>query len=188
MEDNDIKLIQCHILDILRELLRIFKKYNLNYYILGGTLLGAVRHNGFIPWDDDLDIGLPRPDYEAFSEIISKELNPPFAVHSLKSGLCEFSYYYIRIVDSRLQLIRRNAEKDVQLPVWIDVFPLDGTPNNRTGLKQWVKKGNFLLKLFNLSQFEYYYYFNNKKKKYGFIKTPAKKLLWKILFLKVRKV
>ena len=61
-------------LEILDDFVKICNKNNLTYFLTGGTMLGAVRHNGFIPWDDDIDIGMPRKDYDEFIKIAPKEL------------------------------------------------------------------------------------------------------------------
>ncbi len=180
MDNNALKLVQEHEIFILREILKIIDKYKLRYYMLGGTLLGAVRHHGFIPWDDDIDIGIPRPDYEKFVEVIGDELKDPFAIHSLQSGLCEFSYYYVRIVDTRVKVLRKKAEKDVVLPIWVDVFPLDGVPEDERERKHWLKKARQLHKEFRISQFYYYYYTTNVwKEKNGSIKTLSRRFIGK---------
>ena len=180
MDNNALKLVQEHEIFILREILKIIDKYKLRYYMLGGTLLGAVRHHGFIPWDDDIDIGIPRPDYEKFVEVIGDELKDPFAIHSLQSGLCEFSYYYVRIVDTRVKVLRKKAEKDVVLPIWVDVFPLDGVPEDERERKHWLKKARQLHKEFRISQFYYYYYTTNVwKEKNGSIKSLFRRFIGK---------
>ena len=61
-------------IEIVKEVVKICDKHNLLYYMIGGTMLGAIRHKGFIPWDDDVDLGMPREDYEEFLKIASKEL------------------------------------------------------------------------------------------------------------------
>ena len=71
---NEIKKVQNEILSIFIEIDKLCEKHNLRYYAIGGTCIGAVRHNGFIPWDDDLDIAMPRKDYERFIAIASEEL------------------------------------------------------------------------------------------------------------------
>ena len=66
---DDLKELHDVEFEMLLQLRRICKKYNLTYYLSGGTFLGAVRHNGFIPWDDDMDIALPREDYQSFLKL-----------------------------------------------------------------------------------------------------------------------
>lgn len=69
----DIQEIHSVLLNMLIDFDTICRKHKLTYYMVGGTLLGAVRHNGFIPWDDDIDIGMPRPDYERFVNLAQTE-------------------------------------------------------------------------------------------------------------------
>ena len=71
---NKVREIQLGELSLLKSFIAICSKHDLRYYALGGTLLGAIRHKGFIPWDDDMDLGMPRKDYEKFISICKKEL------------------------------------------------------------------------------------------------------------------
>ena len=71
---SDIRYLHESDLAIAKEVVSICEKYGLRYYMLGGTMLGAIRHKGFIPWDDDMDLGMPRKDYERFLEVAPKEL------------------------------------------------------------------------------------------------------------------
>ena len=63
---SELRVLQMAELDLMKLFVRICEKHKLRYYMIGGTMLGAVRHKGFIPWDDDMDVGMPRPDYERF--------------------------------------------------------------------------------------------------------------------------
>ena len=76
--NEDLKILQACELENFKLFKKICDDNNLRYYMIGGTLIGVVRHNGFIPWDDDIDIGLPRPDYNKFLEIekIIKQTQP----------------------------------------------------------------------------------------------------------------
>ena len=78
MATYDIRPLQLRILDILMAVDKVCKEHNLRYYIIAGTLLGAVRHKGFIPWDDDLDIGMPRTDYDLLMAHAAEWLPAPF--------------------------------------------------------------------------------------------------------------
>lgn len=121
--------VQEIIWQIMRDLMPIMDKYNLKYYMLGGTLLGAVRHGGFIPWDDDIDIGMVRADYDKFLKIISQELPSHLKLHTYWDET-DHHYYFSRVVDTRHELKRTGSTVERVEDVWIDIFPLDGMPNN----------------------------------------------------------
>lgn len=155
MKKEDIKLIQETEKGILRQVLNVCERHQLNYYMLGGTLLGAVRHGGFIPWDDDIDLGLPRPDYEEFIRYAEEELEIPYQLHTALNGKGKYSYYYARVEDTRVQLKRSIAIKDVIIPAYVDVFPLDGVPKNANKRRRWLRKCEFLSRMFSASQVLY---------------------------------
>ncbi len=135
---DELRGLQLVELDILKETLRLFEKHHIRYYALGGTMLGAVRHHGFIPWDDDIDIGVPREDYERL-EFIADQLP---ACMEFRSFACDpdYPYYCARIVDKRVTVRSSRTELDEITPAWIDVFPLDGMPNSgiRRKLHGWA--------------------------------------------------
>ena len=126
---NDLREMQLKELEVLKEFLRICRKYKLRYYCLGGTLLGAVRHKGFIPWDDDIDVGMPRPDFKKFEKIVRQELPEYMRYYSYKDGN-GYNYYFPKITDSRMKVIDESAVVSAEREVWIDIFPLDGMPGN----------------------------------------------------------
>ena len=177
MEDT-LKKLQNVELGITRKILDIISRHNLTYYILGGTLLGAVRHKGFIPWDDDMDIGMPRPDYEQFLSFAEEELSPPYELHTGSNGRGLYSYYYARVVNNDVKLRRTKSETEVIIPAWVDVFPLDGVPSNRASLKIWVINCKFYYTLYKISQFQYYFAVNTvRDKKNAALKIACKKML-----------
>lgn len=116
------------IYEIFKEIKKILDSDSMKYYMLGGTLLGAVRHKGFIPWDDDIDIGLERADYEKFLRTVGDKLPPYLELHTYKSNP-EHHYYFSRIVDTRRHMRRYGSLVERDEDVWVDVFPLDGMPN-----------------------------------------------------------
>ena len=161
---DSLRRLQLVELDIMKQILQIIETYHLRYYMLGGTLLGAVRHKGFIPWDDDMDIGMPRPDYEKFLKIAESELRLPYQLHTLQNNNGEYAYYYARVENATVKLRRTLTEKAVIIPAWIDVFPLDGVPEDKYTFEAWKKKCDKYRFLLDLSQFKYIFNVNTTKR------------------------
>jgi lipopolysaccharide cholinephosphotransferase len=113
-------------LDLLKQLSLICEKYNLRYFASNGTLLGAVRHNGFVPWDDDMDIAMPREDYNRLSEIAPNALLYPYF---FQNGLTDMKYYrnYARLRNSETTAIPEiDFNNECNNGIFIDIFPIDG--------------------------------------------------------------
>jgi len=124
---NDIQSI---ILNIYRTVADIFKEHNIPYYANGGTCLGAVRHEGFIPWDDDIDITIKIEDYCDAIKILRKELPPEYSVRYFDSN----NYYanvFFKVIDERTTCIEEieYKYKDAYKGCFIDVMPISGMPD-----------------------------------------------------------
>lgn len=128
--EKDLKKLQNTEYEILHELKRICQKYELKYYIIDGTLLGAVRHKGFIPWDDDIDVALPRNDFIKLKNIIAEELPNEMEFKSYENDL-EYHRPFARIVNQKVQIINHGFSEGKVEPAWIDIFTLDGAPEKK---------------------------------------------------------
>ncbi|MCQ2101640.1 MAG: LicD family protein [Fibrobacter sp.] len=120
---------QVAILEIFKDIKPFLDSNSIPYYLLGGSLLGAVRHKGFIPWDDDIDIGIVRDDYERFLATVAKNLPENLELRSYRDE-SDHHYYFSRIVDKRYYMRREGSIVARNENLWVDIFPLDGMPNN----------------------------------------------------------
>lgn len=115
-------------LDLLKQIIQICEANRLRYYLLGGSALGAVRHMGFIPWDDDIDIGLPRKDFETLLRIAPRSL-PPHLFLQFRRSEPEYPYGFAKLRNSETAFIESNcAGLDINHGIYLDLFPLDGAP------------------------------------------------------------
>ncbi len=130
-------------LDILVYIDELCDKFGLTYYLAYGTLLGAIRHKGFIPWDDDIDIWMPRDDYNKLHEIISIDQSPNYQILSILNDK-HYGRNFAKIIDSRTILIEDNYCGISELGVYIDIFPLDNQGDCEKQAKKLLRKTKFL--------------------------------------------
>jgi len=144
---TDIEKIQEKSKSVLFALLHIFEKYNLTYFLARGSFLGAVRHNGCIPWDDDIDISMPRDSYEKFLSVID-ELPENLQVRNFKTDP-EYRYFITRVLDKTMKVVDLRS-KEITHPA-VDIFPLDGSPNNIIARKVYFFRMMFLRILLSMA-------------------------------------
>lgn len=144
MAKYDIRPLQLRILDILVAIDKVCKEHNLRYYLWAGTMLGAVRHKGFIPWDDDADIAMPREDYDILVAHAEEWLPAPYELNSIEKS-DKFTGTYAKLVDASTTIIERFDFKSVG-GIYVDVFPIDGIESRFTGKFQ-VGYYSFLRKM-----------------------------------------
>lgn len=132
IELDELKSIE---LDILLAFHDYCEQKGLSYMLYYGTLLGAVRHQGFIPWDDDIDVVMPRDDYEAFFR--SFPCDSSFETIKLISYRDRSSIYpFIKLVDTRTEVVEDFVDPRYKTGVWIDIFPMDGLPEDDRPFKE----------------------------------------------------
>ena len=165
--------IQSVSLEILKKVADICEEQHLHYFLAYGTLIGAVRHKDYIPWDDDVDIMMPRPDYEKLIRYFmsNEESTRPL---QLMNDLTVENYPYMisRISDSRYWLDVEN-EKAYGIGVFIDIYPLDGLGNSKENATELINKGKDLSSLIFLATRKYFHKGNTKTWFKTAIKLPA---------------
>lgn len=134
MATYDIRALHARILKILLTIDAVCKEHHLHYSIWAGTMLGAVRHGGFIPWDDDVDIAMPRPDYDLLAAHAAEWLPAPYEFVCAETDPA-YPLPFGKIQDADTTLIERLHLRYLG-GVYIDVFPIDGVPQNKM-VKRW---------------------------------------------------
>ena len=137
-----------HLSDLQKAELSVFKvfdaicrKHNISYYLTGGTLLGAVRHKGFIPWDDDIDIAITRKNYNQFAKIVKSEL--PENIYFSTFDTPGHIWLVPRLIDKDTKFYLNNATDKKAIGAWMDILIIDGIPD--PGFKRGIMKVFYLL-------------------------------------------
>ncbi len=146
--EEQIKKIQELELKNLYELKRVCEEIGVEFFAYGGTLLGAVRHNGFIPWDDDLDVAMVRADYEKFVREAPKHLSGEFHLQTpYTDKKTPFPYTKLRLKGTTyIEYINRNL--DIEKGVYVDIYPIDNLPDSDSDYYRQYKKFHRLAVLY----------------------------------------
>lgn len=158
MKKLTTKDIQAIEFDILLRFSEFCEKNNLRFYLCGGTLLGAIRHKGFIPWDDDIDVCMPREDYEKLLRTYPRN-DSNIEITNVTLGNMMAPFIKLKRMDTRID--SQITEGDLNTNLWIDIFPIDGLPSSADKQKKVYKRAN---------QLRWLYSFTNDKFRKG--RTP----------------
>ena len=128
-EGSLLRRQQMRMLEILLEVDKICKRHNIRYWLSSGTLIGALRHNGFIPWDDDLDIEMMRSDYLRLMQVLPSELPEWLALQDDETDPNYF-YFYAKVRDKRSRMLEQNGYDRLwkEQGIYIDIFPMERHP------------------------------------------------------------
>jgi lipopolysaccharide cholinephosphotransferase len=153
---NDYILCKVHNvqLDMALEVKRICERHDINYSIIAGTLLGAARHEGFIPWDDDLDIGMLREDFNKFINICEKELDEKYFLQTFETD-SGFALPIAKLRRNGTKFVEKNSSTaDLHCGIYIDIFPFDNVPDGV--FRRYIHNGStFILKRILLVKSDY---------------------------------
>lgn len=146
LQGDVLRKLQLEILDILIEFDRICRKHHIQYYLSCGTLLGAVRHHGFIPWDDDADVELPRSEYDKFRRVVKEEIGEGFFFQDTATD-ANYRWPYGKMRKKNTRYAREGQNHlGQQDGICIDVFPLDEIPDDFEIQKKMARKARYCRK------------------------------------------
>lgn len=151
--DETMKKVWAVELGLLEQLQNICKRNGLRYYAIGGTLLGAVRHKGYIPWDDDIDVGMPRADYDRFLELCEPELSYPYCLVTPMNDRCYRAHAQIRNCETT-GYPANDESLTCNKGIFIDIFPLDGVADSKAAFAFQMLQ----MKVLNRILVNYYYF------------------------------
>jgi lipopolysaccharide cholinephosphotransferase len=155
--ENQMNEVQQCILNIYKEVAKLCKRHGIDYWGIGGTCIGTVRHHGFIPWDDDMDIAIPIEQIDTFIELAKKELPKHLKVFTPYDSKHN-PLFFFKIIDTNTTMIEsyfRNFP-DMYNGVWLDIFVASGVPDSKWKRKLFFKKGVWLERINKKTSLSYF--------------------------------
>ncbi len=150
LSNKQLKELHAVELDILKEFITVCEKLNLHYILISGSALGAVRHDGFIPWDDDVDVGLPRKDYEKFLKYGQKYLPKHLFLQTMYTDK-NYRNPFAKIRNNNTTFIEESVKNVVMNQgIYIDIIPIDGQGNTKEEVHKNTHKYLKLEEIYNL--------------------------------------
>lgn len=146
----ELRTVQRAQLDLLLELDRICKKNDIKYFLVGGSLIGAIRHKGFIPWDDDIDLGMLREDYEKFKDIVNMELDLDYAFFDWRNDPKSPHPFGKLKIKGSVYMEKEARKTGMNNEIFIDIFPFDKAPDVKKLQKRQKMKVLLLRKILQL--------------------------------------
>lgn len=153
MEDELLRKVQLVELDILRELDRVCREYNISYFLYRGTFLGAIRHRGFIPWDDDMDVAMLRRDYEKFCQVAPQALGEGYALQNWHTDP-QYALPFGKLRKRGTRCVEGKSPELKENGFFVDIYPLDYAPKAETDRTALSRK---LLHLFRVKLMKSHY-------------------------------
>lgn len=165
MKKDYVEKLRKSQIEILDEIVRICKKNNIKYFLNYGTLIGTVRHQGYIPWDDDIDIGMTRTDYNKFTTMATKELSDRFELCNYKNEENHLQNFMKIRLKNTMMVEAYNEDKIKDQGIWVDIFPYDNLKKpNSFSIKLRKKLFDYITTMISI-KIDVDYYKNSKIKK-----------------------
>lgn len=137
MKKIGIEEAKSFLVEVLQDFHEFCEANGLRYVLAAGTLLGAVRHNGYIPWDDDIDVYMPRPDYEKLIALYPCDRPNKLYEHSLDE---KYMYPFAKLAKKGTLCVEKGGYSGVDIGIYLDIFPIDGLGNDMKDAKKEVRK------------------------------------------------
>lgn len=154
MKHEQLKALHSALLDIMREIDRVCRENNIDYFLDSGSTLGAIRHKGFIPWDDDIDVGMTRDNYDRFLSIAPQKLGNDFFLQTIDTDP-HYNKLHAKVRKNNTVFMENgNENKNMHQGVFIDVFPFDRIPVSLSKIYIWLNEAYYRM-FFRLTFTEY---------------------------------